>query len=368
MKPATNSTSCSTSRIAKPCSACTSRRVRARSAVSCAVEPRRRLVEQQHRRLGHQRPPDLDQPALAEAEVLDRLVGDVAEPEQRRAPRRSARSRRRAACPSPIRSFQSRPSPRRTRSAISRCSRTVELGEQLDALERAADAAPGPLGARAGRLTSSPSSSTVPRSGRSTPSTQLKNVVLPAPFGPISPTRSPASTVEVDVVEGDDAGERLADVVASQHRGHRRPAPRRSARRRRRRRRRRSPSRGRRRAASASVRRAACALAVLDQPSGWRAYWMVPSPNRMKRHCGDIGKTPGMPLSPRRIHSKSAPFSTIGVEQAEGDAGLDRALDVRDAEGDDEHQPEQRRERREVAGRSSRSPGGCSAWRRRGRR
>ena len=60
--------------------------------------------------------------------------------------------------PSPMRSFHSRPSPRRTRSATNRWSRTVDLGEQLDALERAADARAGPAGGRAAPVMSSPSS------------------------------------------------------------------------------------------------------------------------------------------------------------------------------------------------------------------
>ncbi len=46
------------------------------------VEPRRRLVEQQQLRFGHQRTPDLDESAPTEAERLDRAVGDVVEPEQ----------------------------------------------------------------------------------------------------------------------------------------------------------------------------------------------------------------------------------------------------------------------------------------------
>ncbi len=45
------------------------------------------------------------------------------------------------------------------------------------------------------RVMSLPPSSTRPASGRSSPSRQLKNVVLPAPFGPMRPTASPSSTV-----------------------------------------------------------------------------------------------------------------------------------------------------------------------------
>ena len=48
-----------------------------------AVEPGRRLVEQEHGWLRHQRPTDLDQPSLAEAEVLDRFGRHVAQPQQR---------------------------------------------------------------------------------------------------------------------------------------------------------------------------------------------------------------------------------------------------------------------------------------------
>ena len=56
-----------------------------------------------------------------------------------------------------------------------------------------------------------PSKSTLPPSGRSMPSRQLKKVVLPAPFGPISPTASPRLDRERHVVERGDAGEALRD-------------------------------------------------------------------------------------------------------------------------------------------------------------
>ena len=42
---------------------------------------------------------------------------------------------------------------------------------------------------------SRPKSVTVPPSGRSSPVTRLKSVVLPAPFGPIIHRRSPSATV-----------------------------------------------------------------------------------------------------------------------------------------------------------------------------
>ena len=39
---------------------------------------------------------------------------------------------------------------------------------------------------------------------------QLKNVVLPAPFGPIRPDALARLDLDVDLVEGEDAGELLA--------------------------------------------------------------------------------------------------------------------------------------------------------------
>ena len=79
----TSSTSCSTSRIAMPVLVgAPTRSVAASAAVSCPVETRRRLVEEQQLGLGHQRPADLDEAADTEAERLDRAVGDRLEAEQ----------------------------------------------------------------------------------------------------------------------------------------------------------------------------------------------------------------------------------------------------------------------------------------------
>ena len=44
---------------------------------------------------------------------------------------------------------------------------------------------------------------------------QLKNVVLPAPFGPMTLTIEPFSSVEVEIVDGDQAAEPLRDAAAS---------------------------------------------------------------------------------------------------------------------------------------------------------
>ena len=42
---------------------------------------------------------------------------------------------------------------------------------------------------------------------------QLTNVLLPEPFGPIRPTRSPALIEQIDPVERDEAAEALAEIV-----------------------------------------------------------------------------------------------------------------------------------------------------------
>ena len=59
----------------------------------------------------------------------------------------------------------------------------------------------------------SPSKSTLPASLCSVPQMQLTRVLLPEPFGPIRPSRSPCSTVEVDFVERDKAAEPLAQIL-----------------------------------------------------------------------------------------------------------------------------------------------------------
>ena len=47
----------------------------------------------------------------------------------------------------------------------------------------------------------------------SVPQMQLTSVLLPEPFGPIRPSRSPGWTSSVDAVERDEAAEALADVI-----------------------------------------------------------------------------------------------------------------------------------------------------------
>ena len=83
-------------------------------------------------------------------------------------------------------------------------------------------------------------------------------------------------------------------------------------------------------------------------PDGGRTG-CVPSPKRMKRHCGDTVRASVTPLSPRKIHSKSAPFSTIASKRPKATPAWIAPSTVRDPSVTTTHQPEQRRERREVA-------------------
>ena len=240
--------------------------------------------------------------------------------------------------------------------------------EQLDALERAADARAGPARAPAGRRCRRPSSCTVPPSGGSTPSRQLKNVVLPAPLGPMSPTRSPSRDLQVDLGQGDDAREGLGDVV-----GLRAPASRdgllggtwRTA----------APGSGPRRRRgppgeqASRSRSCARALAVLDQALGVAGERDGGQAEQHEPPLGrDAAGSRGCSSSLRRIQREDRALEDDAVHEREARAGVAGALDRAGAERDDEHQPEQRGERREVAARSSRSSAGSPAARRRGRR
>ena len=106
------------------------------------IQARRRLVEHQQLRFGRQGPAELDQPAVAQAERLDRQVGDVGDAEQvqdgadpgpllggRSAPVEQVEQQAAAALPGPFRGQQ--------------VLAPGHLREQLHALERPADAQPG---------------------------------------------------------------------------------------------------------------------------------------------------------------------------------------------------------------------------------
>ena len=113
-----------------------------------------------------------------------------------------------------------------------------------------------------------------------------------------------------------------------------------------------SPSRRRFRRARRSLRCAerpgACRSRRAPRGGG-RTGWQ-PSPKRMKRHCGETVRASVTLLSPRRIHSKSAPFEHDRLEQARRPTPAWIAPStVREPSVTTTHEPEQRRERREVA-------------------
>ena len=217
----------------------------------------------------------------------------------------------------------------------------------------------GRVGERGGGVTSWPGE--VHAAGcwcAGTPSRQLNRVVLPAPLGPINPTRSPSSTSMSSVIEGDDPGEPLDEPRAGTALVLMTPSPR--------------PvpvswlkwgrvggvvslvvwcggvrARGRRSVLLAWLR------------SGLRGGGRTGScPTRTARTAtsGEIGNTtkgcdPGITQDPPQERA----LQDQRVEQVEGGAGVDRAFDGAGAQGDDEDHPEQCCERGEVGCRSLRS-------------
>ena len=70
---------------------------------------------------------------------------------------------------------------------------------------------------------SSPLNRMRPEVGRSTPVRQLKNVLLPAPFGPMMARISPRADLEVDVVERGQSAEADGQALGAQHRDRHAP-------------------------------------------------------------------------------------------------------------------------------------------------
>ena len=91
-------------------------------------------------------------------------------------------------------------------AATARFSRTREVVEQLGALPGAGETEPRARRAAAARRGRVRRARRGPCSGRS-PVIASMNVVLPAPFGPISPTSWPSSTSRSTLVDGVDAAE-----------------------------------------------------------------------------------------------------------------------------------------------------------------
>ena len=177
-------------------------------------DPRRRLVEQEHRRLVGEHAREVDDAPRAGGQLADELVRVGL----RAASARRARSTSLSTLRSDIftagesRNAASASGTGTWRSnAVAIVSRTV-----IDGKSRASwNDRPRPSTARASGVSSVRSVSpmrTRPLVGVTNPEMMSSTVVLPAPFGPIMPTISPWCTREVDAVDGVDAAERRGDV------------------------------------------------------------------------------------------------------------------------------------------------------------
>ena len=122
-----------------------------------------------------------------------RRVGERTRGRRRTRRRRRATRARRARCP--------RPSATRTSAPAGRCA--AGLG--------------GPAAARRLDVMSLPSSTTRPSFGSRTPEITSKSVVLPAPFGPMIPSTSPALASRLTAFERGDAAEAHRDASEGQH-------------------------------------------------------------------------------------------------------------------------------------------------------
>ena len=212
MKLATSSTSCSTSRIANPWSP----GPRGASAPVTPVSARSSPDDgsSSSRSLGsrHQRPPDLDESTLAEAQPLDRLVGELGETEQVEHLVAPAQLLGASARPRPNTSFQNRPFRRRTRSAMKRWSRTVESGNSSMRWNvRPMPGAGPPVDGQAGEVLAV--ELTVPASVRGHAEHAVEERGLAGAVGTDQADPLAFVDVDADVVERDDAGEPLGDVA-----------------------------------------------------------------------------------------------------------------------------------------------------------
>ena len=224
-----------------------------------AVQSRRRLVEQQDLGAGHQRPPGLHQPALAQAERLDRLVGQLGDAQQfqhlvaggdlfrpRTAPADSGPSRRRrcrCGC-----AQQSTGAPRTVVSLNSSTRWKVR-----------------PIPARARRWTghpptSTPLSRTRPASGPQNPEQAVEQRGLAGAIWPDQAHPLPSTHADAHVVEGADAREGHAQPHGFKQATHTTAPSRASS----------------QRLMRADARRLPCST----RPSGWRANCIAIRPEQ----------------------------------------------------------------------------------------
>ena len=153
------------------------------------IEPDGRLVEEEHLRLGEERPGDLQPPALAAA------VG-------RRPAGRSARPGRSASTSSSMRSAASRRSTPHSRAWISRLRRPVSARSTTASWNTTRADRRGPRSGRRRRRAGEPGR---PAVGTTVVVSMPIVVDLPAPFGPEQAEHLAGRDVEVDAPHGFDA-------------------------------------------------------------------------------------------------------------------------------------------------------------------
>ena len=179
--------------------------------------PAGRLVHQQQpRRVGERH---------RELEALQVAVGELADGRSACAlmPTRASSASRLGDCGA-VATPQSRASRRACDSrTVCTFSRTRHRREGRGDLEGAADAQPPDLRAAARPAMSRPSRRIVPVSGRIWPFSMLKQVLLPAPFGPISASISPAASAEETSAHGLDAAIGLGEAADLEERAHAAP-------------------------------------------------------------------------------------------------------------------------------------------------
>ena len=156
------------------------------------VEIVRRLVEQQHVRLGHHQPHQLEPAPLAARQIGDERPLPVAgEPEalaELRGGQLAAVAERDARA-----------------HRLERLEHALAAGELLEVLRERRRAA---RSSRAARL---------PRVGSSSPASRRSSVVLPEPLTPTTPTRSPGPSRQVTVRRSRALAERDADALHVEH-------------------------------------------------------------------------------------------------------------------------------------------------------
>ena len=168
-------------------------------------DARRRLVEQQHLRLGGQHAGQVDDAAQTGRQLLDELVAEGAELEQLDeplGPQRAAGARRggTAAAPTARAACSAHLEP-----LLERDEQRLEDGERREqpgVLEAADQLAPGRAARAAGRDVDAVEARPCRRRRPGSREMMSNSVVLPEPLGPMRPSTSPSRSAKLDVVDG----------------------------------------------------------------------------------------------------------------------------------------------------------------------